>query len=193
MLRNLLWLNTLDRMSWREKLAVARRSRGLSQAVLAQRISIRQATVSAWESGEANAGINDLLRAAEVLAVDPAWLFSTAADEFPTDQERAARAAFEARLRSVGPDRMLAELIGAPRESAFVETLRPLAVRTTPDVESRSAIQAKREHKRPKGKSGEPGPSAGGTTLPRAGGGPEDGGIHGAAVAPGEEDGPSPK
>lgn len=58
----------------RERLALARRQRGLSQTALAKRIGVSPVTVNHWETGKRHAMAYTLALAARELGVSMDWL-----------------------------------------------------------------------------------------------------------------------
>ena len=57
-------------------IALARTQAGLLQVQVAERMSVGQEVVSRWENGRIVPPIPQLLRLAQVLGVDPAWLLT---------------------------------------------------------------------------------------------------------------------
>lgn len=129
--------NTIGRMGWREKFALARKARGVTQDELCELTGIGQNTISALEAGPSFPKLKTLMDAAEVLKIDLGWLFSDTADKIPDDIERAARLAFEAKLAAVGPERMLAMLVVSNeygRDLGRVESSQAITHDKNPDV-----------------------------------------------------------
>ena len=110
--------NTIDRMGWREKFALARKAKGITQDELCKLTGFGQNTLSALESGESYPNLKTLLNAAGKVEVDLAWLFSDTPDCIPSDDEKAARKAFEAKMQAIGPKRMLDLMVASGTEWA---------------------------------------------------------------------------
>lgn len=79
-----------------DRLAAARERRGLSQALLAQRLGVRTATLAAWEDDRSEPRANHLQMLAGMLNVSMVWLMTGAGegvagpDDAAPDHEAAA-------------------------------------------------------------------------------------------------------
>jgi transcriptional regulator with XRE-family HTH domain len=116
----------MQHMGWREKLALARRSRGLGQIEVGEIAQVRQGTVSGCESGKSYPKLDTLIKIAQALDVDLSWLFSDQLpDEMPSPpdpEESAARVLFERRLKSLGARTVLDMLDDVPINRRPIET-----------------------------------------------------------------------
>jgi len=107
--------NTIERMGWREKFALARKAKGVTQDQLCEMTGYGQNTLSALESvGAPLPKLKTLLESAEKLDIDVSWLFSNTPDHIPSDAEKAARIVFEAKLAAIGPVKMMDLLVTDP-------------------------------------------------------------------------------
>ena len=101
-------LKYLEKPAWNEKLAQARKSKGLSQAELAIEVEAEQQSVSRWERGVAYPAFDRLLMIAKALDISLDWLIDPAREESLED-ERLTRQL----LRSVGT-KAASRLLGLP-------------------------------------------------------------------------------
>ena len=87
---------------FRDRLKEAVRCAGLNQREFAERMNVRESTVSNWIRGEREPGLEDLLLMTVELRVSADWLLGVSKSPPPTDvqelvQERVKRASVEIR------------------------------------------------------------------------------------------------
>lgn len=137
---------TCDIMSWREKLKISRERAGLSQDELGKAVGVSGSAINLWENGPTYPSVKNLLKAADECRFDLSWIFSSDPDEYPSDAARAAKAAFAAKVRAIGPEKVMDLLLA---EAVTVEAFTVKEFRGVHDEHFAKIVKFALEGKKP--------------------------------------------
>ena len=116
-----------------ERIAQVMTERGFNPSSLSRELGNEpgRMAISAWCKGDTSPQSDDLIRLADVLGVDPAWLLTGERPELTEDEQLVLRAYRKARSYGVEPDDVIMLIGGA------IERLAPASDAATPGTNRR--------------------------------------------------------